>query len=72
MKNESGTHEFPCFSVEATPYWGKGQQVKIYIYTYIHTCIIYILYIFIHMQYINSVVKLMDDQVKSPSIDACP
>ena len=35
MKNELGTHEFPSSSVGATPYWGKGQQVKknIYIYT---------------------------------------
>ena len=34
MKNESGTLEFPCSSVEAIPYWGKGQQVKKKIYIY--------------------------------------
>ena len=53
VKNESGTHEFPCSSVEATPYWGKGQQIKKYTYivhththTHIHTYIcIYIIYI---------------------------
>ena len=28
VKNESGTGEFPCFSVGATPFWGKGQWVK--------------------------------------------
>ena len=35
VKNESGTHDFPCSSVEATPYWGKGQQVKKKIYIYL-------------------------------------
>ena len=28
VKNESGTHKFPCCFVGATPYWGKGQQLK--------------------------------------------
>ena len=28
VKNESGTHEFPCFSVGATPYWEKGLRVE--------------------------------------------
>ena len=28
MKNKLGTREFPCSSVGATPYWGKGQQVE--------------------------------------------
>ena len=34
-EEKSGTREFPCSSVGATPYWGKGQQVKkIYISYY--------------------------------------
>ena len=36
VKNELGTHEFPCPSVGATPYWGKGQRVKKYVYMYVY------------------------------------
>ena len=42
VKNESDTQEFPSSSVGATPYWGKGQQVK-KIHTHTRVCV-YILY----------------------------
>ena len=44
VKNESGTHEFPCFSVGAIPYWEKGLWVKKNIYIYI-----YMLYVCMYM-----------------------
>ena len=46
----------PCFSVGATPYWGKGQRViyigiyiYIYLYLYTHVCMFACIYIYIHV-----------------------
>ena len=43
VKNESGTHEFPCFSVEE-------KHIYIYIYIYMHICVYIYIYIYIYRE----------------------